>query len=904
MKALRYLLIGAMISLTSVLSATNAAAQNLAQQPEAQMHSTSVMPSSGSTLPQAAIEGVTTTYSPSNTPSGPRRVGRDDNIGEVGEQTPIGDAPWVLIVLFGIMYVVNRKYMKRKKSAVILALLMISLNISAEGYETLANVAEVNSTSSSTSYTGDNGKTWTAVGATNVTTGGYRTLTVKATFSGNGLSGNLTTEQTSQGVGTISFYVKGMKSGTGYGNRTFRVSAGNKSVDVVVNIPSMTNSYKVDAQVDAAGASTIGITALPNSNDETATFGMYNITWTSFDGKTYKPTFSTNAEYVASGADTTYYTDDKITVLFASETPDAKFYYTIDGSTPTLSSTCSSSAAIPVGTYTVKAIAHTEAFGTSDVATKIYVVERGNVHILDGSNTALDGSFGTINSGTGESKSGLPFYSINKTKNNLITDAVVDPLGLSLYAYSMNNRDVTISYQEGTYVYNGAERTWSSSGEWTEITTLTNPNDHKLYRYEITLPNAIKEKIVRFKILSSGNTVYVDDITAIDKAYNQVSAPTFSHASGELASGTQVTVTPATGTTLHYTVNGAAEKTSTAAVNLTITEATNVEAYATQEGKAASWTTRVQYTVSGVVPEPVHPTSVVLDKTELSIVEGQTDKLTATVLPAEAEDKSVTWSSNNESVATVSQDGEIMALIPGEATITATTIDGGLTATCKVTVTKYIAPEPIHPSEVTLSRTSVTIQEGAIAYLTATVLPANAENKSVTWSTSDASVATVSEGTITAVKAGEATITVTTVDGGLTATCKVTVTKAPVYVTGVELNKTELVLEEGKSETLIATVIPSNADDKRVVWESDNTAAATVDENGLVAAIKKGEANITVTTVDGEHIAQCHVYVIEKDPTGVEDVESRVESKKIFREGQVLIIRNGEMYSITGARVP
>ena len=906
-KTLKYLLIVAMISLTSVLSATNVVAQNLAQQPEAQMKSTSVMPSSGSTLPQAAIEGVTTTYSPSTPPSGPRRVGRDDNAGEPGFDEPIGDAPWAVIVLFGILYVIKRKYMKRKKSVLMLALLMMTLNVAAEGYETMANITkQTYEWTDVTNYTGDNGMSWKAVGAQDSKISGYKALALHSSVSGNGLSGNLTAQQTAQGVGTVSFMVKGAEAGTGYGNRSFRVTAGSKSVVVTVNVPSMSKSYQFDAKVDVTGASTLAITMLESVSGETASFYIYNVTWTSFSGKTDAPVFTCNDQFVANGADTTYYAPDHATVLLSCPMEGATIYYTTDGSTPTQTSTQGNSLTLGTGTHTVKAMAWTAAQGESDIATKVFKVGKAIIAQYDASNTDAAGEYSTTSASafsTYKTLSGLPFYQLNLQKNHIITDAVVHPIGLSCYAKNTNSRTLTVAWQAGEIVMDGENEVFEPTTDWTDITTLSDFNSNNMKRFEILVPEAAKTQFVRFRLQASGTAVYVDDIIVLSESIDRAVAPTFSHASGELASGTQVTITPASGTTLHYIVNNAAEKTSTSAVNLTISEATEIEAYSTQTGKAQSATIRVQYTVAGVVPEPVHPTSVVLDKTELSIVEGQTDKLTATVLPAEAEDKSVTWSSNNEAVATVSQQGEIMALIPGEATITVTTVDGGLTATCALTVTKYIPPEPIHPSEVTLSRTSVTIQEGAIAKLTATVLPADAENKSVTWSTSDASIATVSDGTITGVKAGEATITVTTVDGGLTATCKVTVTKAPVYVTGVELNKTELVLEEGDNETLTATIIPSNADDKRVTWESDNEAAATVDENGFVSAVKKGEANISVITVDGEHIAQCHVYVIPKNPQGIDNAEENVPAQKILREGQIFILRNGEMYSVTGARV-
>ena len=172
---------------------------------------------------------------------------------------------------------------------------------------------------------------------------------------------------------------------------------------------------------------------------------------------------------------------------------------------------------------------------------------------------------------------------------------------------------------------------------------------------------------------------------------------------------------------------------------------------------------------------------------------------------------------------------------------------------------------------VSLNKTSTSIQVGASEQLTATVEPNNATNKAVTWSSNSPSVATVdNSGNVTAVAEGTATITVTTQDGNKTATCTVTVTPAssdPVAVTGVSLNKTSTTLTVGGSETLTATVQPSNATNKAVNWSSNPTSVATVDSNGKVTAVAEGTATITVTTQDGNKTATCTVTVNAAPPT-------------------------------------
>ena len=147
--------------------------------------------------------------------------------------------------------------------------------------------------------------------------------------------------------------------------------------------------------------------------------------------------------------------------------------------------------------------------------------------------------------------------------------------------------------------------------------------------------------------------------------------------------------------------------------------------------------------------------------------------------------------------------------------------------------------------------------------------PATATNKAVTWSSNKESVATVdSNGKVTAVAPGEATITVTA-EGNHTATCKVTVNAATVSVTGVSLNEGVVVLDEGGTRQLTATITPSNATDKSLSWSSNKESIATVDSNGLITAVAPGEATITVSTVDGGKSATCTVKVNASKVTGV-----------------------------------
>lgn len=169
-----------------------------------------------------------------------------------------------------------------------------------------------------------------------------------------------------------------------------------------------------------------------------------------------------------------------------------------------------------------------------------------------------------------------------------------------------------------------------------------------------------------------------------------------------------------------------------------------------------------------VVKPVVAASSVILDKTGMDLVEGETATLHPTVLPEDTTDKTVTWTSSDTAVASV-EDGTVTAVSEGTATITATC--GAAFATCQVNVRR---PEfPV--TSVTLDYSSLTLLKGEVKLLTATVLPENATNPSVTWTSSDPAVVKVSEGKLEAISAGKATISAKA--GNITASCEVTVTQ-------------------------------------------------------------------------------------------------------------------------------
>ncbi len=163
---------------------------------------------------------------------------------------------------------------------------------------------------------------------------------------------------------------------------------------------------------------------------------------------------------------------------------------------------------------------------------------------------------------------------------------------------------------------------------------------------------------------------------------------------------------------------------------------------------------------------------------------------------------------------------------------------------------------------VTLSSSKLTLERGQVKRLKATVFPSTAENKAVTWSSSNTRVATVDQqGRVTSVSPGKTTVTVKTKEGKFKAKCKVTVVDAVVHPESISLSKTGISLEKGKTKTLKAKVLPADTTNKKVVWKSSNGFVASVDENGVVTALSQGSAVITATTADGGLSASCTVKV-------------------------------------------
>jgi uncharacterized protein YjdB len=281
------------------------------------------------------------------------------------------------------------------------------------------------------------------------------------------------------------------------------------------------------------------------------------------------------------------------------------------------------------------------------------------------------------------------------------------------------------------------------------------------------------------------------------------------------------------------------------------------------------------FALCGMTVSPVAVTGVAVAPASLDLdVElAPTGVLIATVAPANATDQRVLWRSSDLRVATVSEAGLVTGVQGGSAVVTATTVDGGKAATAVVRVAAPI----VGVTGVTLAKTSTYLLVGGKEQLVASVAPARATERRVAWSTSNATVARVTAtGLVTGIAAGQAVITVTTLDGGFTATCTVTVQPAAVAVTGVSLDSSSVVVtagSPGSSAFLTATVAPAHATNAGLVWEIRPSGIANLTASGTTARItgvKLGVATVTVTSQDNAAVsATATVHVTPVPVTGV-----------------------------------
>ena len=353
--------------------------------------------------------------------------------------------------------------------------------------------------------------------------------------------------------------------------------------------------------------------------------------------------------------------------------------------------------------------------------------------------------------------------------------------------------------------------------------------------------------------------------------------------------------------------------------------------------------------VRTVTPEIVPVSQITLNKAETSISVGNSETLTATVAPENATIKALKWASSDEDVATVAPDGTVTAVKAGAATITATAADGsGKSAVCKVTVTgdttppahehrygdwskdgtnhwhectdancpnqsesikdtaahiydddadttcnvcgyvRTVTPEIVPVSQITLNKAETSISVGNSETLTATVAPENAANKALTWASSDEDVATVApDGTVTAVKAGAATITATAADGsGKSAVCKVTVTggttpSQPGGSTGDSSGGSSSDRDSHDSNPVIKTETKNNTDGSTTKTETRRDGSVTQTTTGKDGSVTKTETKKDGSSVTENKAADGSTGTVKTDKNGQTEAAAKVSGKAV-----------------------
>ncbi len=446
--------------------------------------------------------------------------------------------------------------------------------------------------------------------------------------------------------------------------------------------------------------------------------------------------------------------------------------------------------------------------------------------------------------------------------NRALNEAEVEALHTTPPSATTVSTDINVMEGSNITVKDGEKTIYTKTVDASKKAVLKGLTPEKEYTYTIELPEgyAVKDGSSIENVPFTAKKDTSDDITieAVKKAFvlSETTLNLNTKDTGELTltsaapEGTMITKAVSSNETV-ATVQLAEGKVTVIAVSA----GTAVVTVTASNGLTA----KCQVTVSDV-----EATEIILSKTETVLEKGKTETITATVKPDNTTDKTVTWTSGNEKIVTVT-DGVITAVGAGTAKIVASC--GDVTAECLVTVEVPITGIVLDKTELALEN-KITGDNTIYAtdVIEATIQPEDATgDKEITWTSSDEQVVTVKDGNVTAVSDGTAIITATT-SNGKTATCNVTVTsteiKDLIAAEEITLDKTEGELEEGQTLQLTATITPEEATIKECNWSSSDETIATVNANGLVTAKKAGTATITVTTKDGSELSKkCEITV-------------------------------------------
>lgn len=255
-----------------------------------------------------------------------------------------------------------------------------------------------------------------------------------------------------------------------------------------------------------------------------------------------------------------------------------------------------------------------------------------------------------------------------------------------------------------------------------------------------------------------------------------------------------------------------------------------------------------------VTEKTVYVSSISLNKNILNMSAGDTEMLYSSVLPSNASNTTLSWSSSNNNIATVNSNGLVTAISNGNAIISVKSTDGSnVSAECSINVFTPV-------SSIILSHDFLSLKVGESSNITSVVLPTSATNPKLQWISSNPNIVIVDDaGNITAKTPGECIVIATSTDGSnISASCSVIVTQK---IENVTLDNYSLSLFEGESKSLTATIYPSDAT-SIIEWYSSNTDICTVDANGLISAVSKGEATVVAKcSSDPSIFAVCNIVV-------------------------------------------
>ena len=291
-----------------------------------------------------------------------------------------------------------------------------------------------------------------------------------------------------------------------------------------------------------------------------------------------------------------------------------------------------------------------------------------------------------------------------------------------------------------------------------------------------------------------------------------------------------------------------------------------------------------------IIPTPVDSLIISAPSNEMKV--GDTQQIAVTINPSTATDSLLVWSSSDENILTVDQNGQVKAVAPGTAIIQAQS-SNGVSAFVQITV------KPILITSIAIP-TTLTLEVGNKQKIIPEIAPENASNKFLTWHSSNEAVAIVVEGYVVARGIGEAILTCSATDGsGVSDSCTITVVR---YADSVTISMPEAKLEVGATARLVAKLHPIDATNSELVWESSNKSVVTVSQEGLLEAIAEGEADVIVHTQEPHYVADtCHVTVEVK--TDISSVT--LDNVKIIHEDKCIIVKNcsdAQLYDLSGKK--